>query len=302
MAPGLSAGQGFGPVCNKGVEAFLVARRRDRHRRIVASSRARIDNGWSQNEERRLQASKTNAKRHQTEDERLSGINKENGRLVLRMHEIDHRREPLSARTSSSQVVAQLVLGGAPLSARTSSVPAGSNVRGRANEFARIDDENQKLLRRLHGARPTVDAKAMEDRYQEQQKVMRMRCELQPEPLQSHRVPAIEAEVSRETAVSPRVLLLAGPIDDGKFPGVRRPVLEEVQASHVGTPLGVASRDIIDELFAQRRCLDKTERDAEIAAMAAKVVLARAIDQGEGHIGYADFVQRERSVLEAIAA
>lgn len=285
MAPGLSAGQGFGPVCNRGVEALLVARRRDRHRRILAGSRARVDNGWSQNEVRRLQASRSNVKRHQAEDERLGDINKENGRLVMKMHEIDQRREPVS---TAGQAAAQLVLGGALLSARTSSVPAGSNARGRAHEFARIDDENQKLLRRLHGTKPTVDVKAMEDHHQGLQKVMRMRCELQPEPLQLHRLEAMA------TKFSPRSPPSASPTGEGAPQSARRPVLEEAFG-------GAPARDLVDELFAQRRCLQAdSERDAEIAAAAARVILAKAVDQGDGQLGYAALVQRERPGLEAI--
>lgn len=64
-----------------------------------------------------------------------------------------------------------------------------SNATNQCKELRRIDDENKRLLRRLQGAKPTVNRSKMDKDFNAQQKVMRMRCEHQkpewpkPEPL-----------------------------------------------------------------------------------------------------------------------
>jgi len=148
-----------------------------------------INNGWSQREEDRIKASRRNVKREQLQEDRFQNIERENVRLLMRMQEIDKRRE-LSAR-APSKAAAKIVLGGLnpEVSARAAAGPMprssscpqvagkGSNFGSRIQEMRRIDDENRRLLKRIQGAKPSVNYSKLEEQHQAQQRVMRMRRE-----------------------------------------------------------------------------------------------------------------------------
>lgn len=173
MAPGQAIERGA-PVCCGAVEDFIRERHLNAHRRKVAESRTKIQNKWTGREEERVQASRRNVKREQVQDDRFAEIERENCRLLVRMHQIE-RRGPAKA-------AAQLALAGpAPSrgagSTRSSSVPAGSHTTARERELRRIDAENQRLLKRLQGAKSSVNLAKYDNDYSRQQKVMRMRLE-----------------------------------------------------------------------------------------------------------------------------
>jgi hypothetical protein len=186
------------------VESFVQARHRDEHKRKVTRAKSLIQNDWSVREEVRLQASRRNVKNDQVQDDRYAAIEKENVRLLLRMQEIGRHAEQRRdlGGAGASKAAAQIALGlpsdalvpkQAPKRSmpRCSSLPAvgcGSNGNGRMKELRRIDEDNRKLLKRLNGARPTVNNKNMEDEHRAQQRVMRMRQERGPKVPQS-RVP-----------------------------------------------------------------------------------------------------------------
>mmetsp|Transcript_1526 Transcript_1526/g.4596 ORF Transcript_1526/g.4596 Transcript_1526/m.4596 type:complete len:339 (+) Transcript_1526:68-1084(+) len=174
MAPGVSLSRGA-PVCCAAVENFVNDRHLRALQRKVSHSRTSINNNWSQEEERRLQTSRRNVKREQVRNDRFANIEGENMRLLMKMQEIEHR--------GPARAAASAVLGPPPPKcARGGSLPpvgTGSKSNARVRELRRIDEDNQRLLRRLQGAKSSVCLPALEEQHQRRQKVMRMRCEHQ---------------------------------------------------------------------------------------------------------------------------
>jgi len=144
------------------------------HKHKVARSRSQINNQWSVREETKLQPTRhRNAKKDQVTEERYANIEKENRRLLTRMQEIE--------RKGSQKAAANLVLGGNK-PARSGSLPAaGSRAGARQKEMKRIDAENQRLLKRLQGAKAAVNMSKFDQEHKAQQRYMKMRCEHQKE-------------------------------------------------------------------------------------------------------------------------
>lgn len=195
MAPGTCVDRNR-PACCAAVESFVAAKHRDAHKQKVSRARSLVNNGWSVREETKLQASRRNVKNDQQQDHRYADIERENMRLLIRMQEIDQRREAerrrggeRHQRAEACTAAAQIVLG-VPQKvvptrciSRSASVPCkgrGSNEDARMRELRRIDNENQRMLKRLQTTRPTVSNKSFEDQHNAQQKVMRMRQERGP--------------------------------------------------------------------------------------------------------------------------
>jgi len=173
MAPGVSAERGRS-VCNAGIEEWVRQKHLDAHKKNIARSKSTIANQWSVREENKIGPSRRNVKKEQQTEERYSKIEKENRRLLGRMQEIERR--------GSSKLVGQMVVGGPKVPQRSGSVPAaGSRVSVRVKEMHRIDAENQRLLKRLQGAKSAVNMAKNDESYKEQQRYMRMRCEHQHE-------------------------------------------------------------------------------------------------------------------------
>mmetsp|Transcript_75070 Transcript_75070/g.223751 ORF Transcript_75070/g.223751 Transcript_75070/m.223751 type:complete len:347 (-) Transcript_75070:224-1264(-) len=174
MAPGISLSRGA-PVCCAAVENFVNDRHLNALRRKVSQSKTSIKNTWSQEEERRLQTSRRNVKREQVQGDRFADIEKENMRLLLKMQEIEHR--------GPAKAAASAILGAPPPAcSRGGSLPpigTGSKCGARMREMRRIDEDNQRLLKKLQGAKSSVNLPQLEDQHRHRQKVMRMRCEHQ---------------------------------------------------------------------------------------------------------------------------
>lgn len=186
MAPGVSLGRA--PVCCAAVENFVNDRHLKALQRKVSQSKTSIKNNWTQEEERRLQTSKRNVKREQVQGDRFASIERENMRLLVKMQEIEHR--------GPAKAAAQAMLGKPPPGcARGGSLPpvgTGSKSGARNRELRRIDEDNQRLLRRLQGAKSSVCLPKLEEQHQARQKVMRMRCEIQkPEWKEQYPAPKI---------------------------------------------------------------------------------------------------------------
>jgi len=208
MAPGACIGRN-GPACCAAVENFVAARHRDAHKQKVTRARSLVNNGWSVREETKLAPSRRNVKNDRQQDDRFANIERENMRLLMKMQEIDQRRDAERRREAAQRphdflppqrteacteaariaTAARIVLGVpqklAPTRciARSASVPSkgrGSNEDARMRELRRIDSENQRMLKRLQTTRPTVSNKSFEDQHQMQQRVMRMRQERGP--------------------------------------------------------------------------------------------------------------------------
>lgn len=163
MAPGVSADRGR-PVASAAVENFIRDRRLRQHKGHVQEARTKINNGWSNREEDKLCSSRQNAKKTQLEGERVAAIKHENMRLLQRMQQIDEKPAAVDSLPRSRSV---------PTIAKR-----GSNVGGRMVELRRIDSENQKMLKRLHAARPSMSMAKLDVEHNEQRKVMLMRCGL----------------------------------------------------------------------------------------------------------------------------
>lgn len=234
------------PACCGAVENWVHARHKDAHRQKVKGARSIINTGWSQREEDRIKASRRNVKREQLQEDRFQNIERENLRLLMRMQEIDKRRE-LSAR-AASKAAAKLVLGGAQPAVssgaaagpmpRSSSCPPGhgrgSNFGTRIQAMRRIDDENRRLLKRIQGAKPSVNYSKLEEQHQAQQRIMRMRRE----------------NLSREE--------LADPL----YRPPRLPIFEEVPFSHRSS--SAADLDNMSErLFHLRQASDDAVEASE---------------------------------------
>jgi len=176
MAPGQAVDRNGG-VCNHAVESFVNKRHLDAHKRNMSIQKPLIQNKWSNREEERIQASRRNVKREQMQDDRYANIERENYRLLNRMGEIERRTPAKAAAQLSMQ------FGGVRGAVRSSSVPsgAGSKANARVREMRRIDFENQRMLKRLQGAKASVDLNKFDQAYSRQQKVMRMRCEHIPD-------------------------------------------------------------------------------------------------------------------------
>eukprot|EP00930_Biecheleria_cincta_P043417 TRINITY_DN29815_c0_g2_i1.p1 TRINITY_DN29815_c0_g2~~TRINITY_DN29815_c0_g2_i1.p1 ORF type:complete len:364 (+),score=103.43 TRINITY_DN29815_c0_g2_i1:134-1225(+) len=171
MAPGISIDKGRAISC-AAVENFMRQRHIDAHKNKIARSKSTVSNQWSVGEETKLAPSRgMNAKKLQLQEERYHGIERENRRLLGRMQEIE-RRGP-------SQAAAKLVMG----PSRSSSVPAisgaGSRASQKVKELRRIDAENQRLLKKLQGAKASVSMAKYDESWQVQQRYMRMHCERQ---------------------------------------------------------------------------------------------------------------------------
>jgi hypothetical protein len=190
MAPGNILDRNH-PACCAAVESYIHARHDDAHKRKISGARSLINNGWSVREDTKLQASRRNAKRDYVQDTKFNAIEKENMRLLLRMQSIDRRDK--DARGTAGKAAAQLLLDAHPTGptrklAQCSSLPAigrGSNATARMREMRRIDDENQRLLKRIQKTRSAVDVRNLEKEHKAQQKVMRMRQEHGP-PMPNH--------------------------------------------------------------------------------------------------------------------
>lgn len=163
------------PVCSA-VEDFVRRRHLDQHKQKISRSKSLINNSWSVREETKLQTSRHNAKKEQVLEDRFSSIERENMRLLSRMQEIEQR--------SAAKAAANLLLGPPrlpPACQRSASLPAsgiGSKMTARVRELQRIDAENQRMLKRLQGAKPSVNMKQFDDLHKEQQRYMKMRCEI----------------------------------------------------------------------------------------------------------------------------
>lgn len=189
MAPGNAIGR-YGPACCGRVENFVAARHREAHKQKLTGARSLINNSRSVREEMRLQPSRRNVKHEQVQDEKFANIERENMRLLIRMQEIGRREDDRRSDfcgNAASKAAGRIVLGGMPAPqrkvVRCSSLPAmgkGSNSNARMRELRRIDDENQKLMKRLTGAKPTLSNNRMEEQHREQQRVMRLRQENAP--------------------------------------------------------------------------------------------------------------------------
>jgi len=195
MAPGAAVDR-YRPACCAAVENFVHARHRDAHKQKITRARSLINNDWSSREETKLLASRRNAKNDQQIDDRYANIERENMRLLIRMQEINEkrdrdceRRRKAQPRGEACEAAARIVLGAPPAVgptrniSRSNSLPAkgrGSNESARMRELRRIDTENQRMLKRLQSARPIVSNKKHEAEHQEQQRVMRMRQEQGP--------------------------------------------------------------------------------------------------------------------------
>lgn len=179
MVVGATYAERRAPVCNAAVEAHVKYRQYQEHRKKISRSRTTVDNMWTENAERKLQTSRHNVKREQHACDRAMNIDKENMRLLLKMHEIERRAPPTS---SAGKATAQLVLGMPTVASRSASLPpsgAGSKAGARSKELRRIDSENQKLLKRLQTAKSSVNISKMDTEHRAQQRIMRMRCEHQ---------------------------------------------------------------------------------------------------------------------------
>jgi len=155
-----------------------------------------------------LQTSRRNAKKELQQEERFQGIERENMRLLLRMHEIERR--------SAAKSAAQVVLGGggdavkaaASAAARSGSCPAGSRTNVRMKELRRIDSENQRMLKRLQGAKSSVSMKDLNERNRQQEGYMRLRCNEQRPEWQredaARRRAANQARLARAASEAPR--------------------------------------------------------------------------------------------------
>mmetsp|Transcript_50683 Transcript_50683/g.121020 ORF Transcript_50683/g.121020 Transcript_50683/m.121020 type:complete len:377 (-) Transcript_50683:226-1356(-) len=175
MAPGTSI-DSKRPACNEKVEVWVRQRHLEAHKQKVARSRSLINNQWSVREETKLQPTRfRNAKKEQLAEERYSSIEKENRRLLTRMQEIE--------RKGSQKAVASLVLGatGSTATRQVSQGPAGSRVSARVRELKRIDEENQRLLKRLQSTKAAVNMSKLDQEHKVQQRYMKMRCEHQKE-------------------------------------------------------------------------------------------------------------------------
>jgi len=173
MAPGMALDTKR-PKCSDQVEELMRRKHLEAHKRNIARTKSTICNQWSVREELKLAPARRNAKKELVAEERYSSIEKENRRLLGRMQEIE--------RKGSQKAAAHLVLGSGPSMQRSASVPAaGSRASTRNKELRRIDAENQRLLKRLQGAKSSVDLAAKEQSYQVQQGYMKMRCEHQKE-------------------------------------------------------------------------------------------------------------------------
>lgn len=151
-------------------------KRNDVHRGNLTRVRSGINNGWSSREEQRLAPSRRNAKKDQIQADRNRDIDKENIRLLLRMHEIDsHKR---TERRSAS----------VPPPPRDRA--AGSNNGARMKELNRIDAENKRMLGRLRTATSSVSISKLEEQHKSQQRIMQMRC--CEEPMQNPRAVRVQ--------------------------------------------------------------------------------------------------------------
>mmetsp|Transcript_62261 Transcript_62261/g.148593 ORF Transcript_62261/g.148593 Transcript_62261/m.148593 type:complete len:379 (+) Transcript_62261:45-1181(+) len=180
MAPGCAI-ERHAAVCNAEVEDFLRNNRQKEHRRKVERARSELKTGWSAGEVDKLQFLHQNAKKDRLREDRLGVIERENHRLLSRMHEISKRPR----QGGLGKMTAQMVLGAPGTSgARSSSAPhirKQTITPARMAELRRIDEENKRILKRIQGAKPSINRAKLDEAASQQQKLMRMRCE-QPGP------------------------------------------------------------------------------------------------------------------------
>lgn len=205
MAPGISVDRGHAISC-AAVENFMRQRHLDAHKGKIARSKSTVSNQWSVQEETKLGPSRgMNAKKVQKQEEKYFGIERENRRLLGRMQEIE-RRGP-------SQAAAKLVMG----PSRSNSLPAisaaGSRSGQKVKELRRIDAENQRLLKKLQGAKPSVSMAKNDESWQVQQRYMRMHCDKQKESWIEERARE-QAELAAAMAQRAAVRQPAGPVSE----------------------------------------------------------------------------------------
>jgi len=335
MAPGCTLDR-KAPVCNAAVENFVRSRHHGAHRRKVAESRTSIATRWSDREEQKVQASRRNAKREQLEDERYACIERENGRLLNRMQEIE--------RQTPAKVVAQLALTPGANCRNASAPGVGSKSGARVRELRRVDVENQRLLKKLQGAKPSLNLGKMDTEYQKQQKIMRMRCAHQHEQtredarvanaaLHERRlagecglVTAVDKDLGRlqalrdhlrakaddeERSIAEQAAALEAHEASASRPGSRgglsNDVLDDYMASYAGV-IPANSRAIVDELLAEHAREAEREKDAEESAEKAKTAAVEALRAAEAldipseeiALAYASMIRRSQP-MESIA-
>lgn len=188
MTPGVAL-ERANPVCCAAVENFVHQRHYQSHVAKVSSHKSSINNAWSSRDEVTMQAVRARGKKRQTQNDiRQSEIERENMRLLVRMHEIDAAGKVKARPTPQATPSAC----GPPTSrSRCSSQPAasgggagalrgaGSRAGTMVHEMRRIDQENQHILRRLRGAKSTVNVRQIKREAQDKEKLMRLRCEHQ---------------------------------------------------------------------------------------------------------------------------
>jgi len=205
MAPGISVDRGHAISC-AAVENFMRQRHLDAHKGKIARSKSTVSNQWSVQEETKLGPSRgMNAKKVQKQEEKYFGIERENRRLLGRMQEIE-RRGP-------SQAAAKLVMG----PSRSNSLPAisaaGSRAGQKVKELRRIDAENQRLLKKLQGAKASVSMAKNDESWQVQQRYMRMHCDKQKESWIEERA-SEQAELAAAMAQRAAARQPAGPVSE----------------------------------------------------------------------------------------
>lgn len=205
MAPGISVDRGHAVSC-AAVENFMRQRHLNAHNGKIARSKSTVSNQWSVKEETKLGPSRgLNAKKVQKQEEKYFGIERENRRLLGRMQDIE-RRGP-------SQAAAKLVMG----PSRSNSLPAisgaGSRSGQKVKELQRIDAENQRLLKKLQGAKSTVSMAKNDESWQVQQRYMRMHCERQKESWIEERARE-QAELAAAMAERAAARQPAGPVSE----------------------------------------------------------------------------------------
>mmetsp|Transcript_56124 Transcript_56124/g.180126 ORF Transcript_56124/g.180126 Transcript_56124/m.180126 type:complete len:336 (-) Transcript_56124:315-1322(-) len=329
MAPGMAV-ERRAPVCSAAVENFVRNRHLNAHREKVSRSRTLVNNSWAPEELQRLQTSRRNVKREQLQGDRFANIERENLRLLGRMQEIEHR--------GPAKAAAHAVLAGASATAlpaavvRNASLPpsgAGSRLPARLQELRRIDVENQRLLKRLHGTKASVSLLRLDEEHRSQQQLMRMRCEHQrsewkaPPPRRSASAAELQVLAPVETAElyaaghgepfeqePPALELLelepSGQEPQGLAVDTQEPGQADALSPAFGGAIPAASRALAEALlaghFSSQSQAAAAEQDAEAAAAEAKdaaaaaLRMATALDAGsEDLLAYGDVVQRLRS-------
>ncbi|CAK0793636.1 unnamed protein product, partial [Prorocentrum cordatum] len=177
MTPGVAL-ERANPVCSAAVENFVHQRHHQSHLKKVTRHKSAVNNAWNSRDEIVMQAVRARVKkRHQQNEDRQTEIERENVRLLVRLHEIDAagKATPSAAGPPTSRSRCSSQPAGSAAALRGAGSRAGSMVQ----EMRRIDQENQHILRRLRGAKSTVNVGQLKREAQEKEKLMRLRCEHQ---------------------------------------------------------------------------------------------------------------------------